>query len=152
MPPVASLGLAKVPLLSAVALYYALTYPRGTAVTAAILAGLIQDSMSLLPIGYSSLCFALFALILAEVRGTLESDSIVTTAVLGGLLAALTTLGLYAMLSVNSLVADLPLGWVMLKTGGNALLGLVAAPVVCWAALTLERLVGLTPLDERGGL
>ncbi|MEI6564719.1 MAG: rod shape-determining protein MreD [bacterium] len=149
IPAASSLGLSKPPFLMAVALYYALVHSRGTAVIAAILAGIIQDSMSLLPVGYSSLCFVIFGAILVETRETLFRDSLFTVAILGAGLGALTTLGLYLMLTFNSLADFIPFWWVALKMGGTALLGLGAAPVVWWSASTLERHVGLTYADER---
>ena len=149
LPATAWLGLSKPPFLMAVALFYALTHARGMALVAAILAGIIQDSMSLFPVGYSSLCFTVFALILSETRATLFRDSVLTVAVLGAVLAAVTTLGLYLMLLVNALAEGIPAGWVALKMGGNALLGLVAAPVVWWLASSLELHVGLTAGEDR---
>lgn len=149
IPATAWLGLSKPPILPAVALYYALVHPRGTAVTAAILAGVIQDTMSLFPVGTSALCLVIFGLFVVETRETMFRDSVVTVAVLGAASAAFTTIGLYVLLSLNSLAADMPLWWVALKTGGNALLGLVAAPAVWWMASTLEHHVGLTAADER---
>lgn len=149
MPPMAWLGLSKPPVLPAVALYYALVHPRGMAVVAAILAGVIQDTMSLFPVGTSALCLVVVGLVVVETRETMFRDSLVTVAVLGAVSAAFTTLGLYAMLSLNSLTVGTPPWWVALKAGGNALLGLVAAPAVWWLASTLEQHVGLTVEDER---
>jgi rod shape-determining protein MreD len=149
IPAAAWLGLSKPPLLPAVALYYALVHARGTAVTAAILAGVMQDTMSLFPVGTSALCLVVFGLFVVETRETMFRDSVVTVAVLGAASAAFTTIGLYVLLSLNSLAADMPLWWVALKTGGNALLGLVAAPAVWWMASTLEHHVGSTAADER---
>lgn len=149
IPAAAWLGLSKPPILQAVALYYALIYPRGMAVTAAILAGVIQDTMSLFPVGTSSLCLVVFTLFVVQTRETMFRDSFLTVAVLGASMAAFTTFGLYGMLSLNSLAADMPLWWVALKAGGNALLGLMVAPLVWWMADTLERHVGLTRAEER---
>lgn len=149
VPAAAWLGLSKPPILPAVALYYALFHPRGTAVTAAILAGLMQDTMSLFPVGTSALCLVVFALFVVETRETMFRDSALTVAVLGAGSAAFTTVGLAVMLSLNTLSVDMPLWWVALKTGGNALLGLVVAPLVWWMASTLEQHVGITAGDER---
>lgn len=149
MPAAAFLGLSKPPILASVALYYALVHSRGMAVTAAILAGVVQDSLSLFPVGTSALCLVVFGLLVVETRETMFRDSLFTVAVLGAASAAFTTLGLYGMLSLNSLAADIPPWWVVLKTGGNALLGLGAAPIVWWMTSTLEHHVGLTAADER---
>ena len=148
-PAVSALGLSKPPFLPAVVLYYALVHSRGMTILAAIQAGIIQDSMSLFPVGYSSLCFVVFGLVVMETRETLFRDSLFTVSALGALLSALTTLALYGMLSLNSLADDMPFWWVALKMGGNALLGLAIAPAVWWIASTLERHVGLIVADER---
>lgn len=148
VPASSLLGLSKPPFLMAVALYYALAHSRGTAVIAAILAGIIQDSMSLLPVGYSAFCFVIFGVILAETREKLFGDSLFTVAILGAGLGALTTLCLFLMLSLNSLADSIPLWWVALKMGGAALLGFGVAPLVWWSAATLERHVGLTYAGE----
>jgi rod shape-determining protein MreD len=149
IPATPVLGLSKPPFLMGVALYYALAHTRGTAVIAAILAGIMQDSLSLLPIGYSALCFVVIGIGLAETREKLFGDSLVTVAILGAGLGALTTLALYLMLDLNSLVEAIPIWWVLLKMGGAALLGLWVAPLVCLVATTLERQVGLTYMDEK---
>jgi len=148
MPAMAWMGLSKPPFLMAVALYYALVHSRGMALTSAIIAGIIQDSLSLFPVGYSSLCFVVFALAVTGTRETLFRDSLFTVAVLGGLLSALTTLGLYLMLHVNAMAVDMPPWWVALKMGGTALLGFGAAPLVWWLASTLECHVGVDVTEE----
>lgn len=149
MPAMAWIGLTKPPFLLAVALYFALVHTRGMALAAAILAGIIQDSLSLFPIGYSSLCFVVFAAVLTRTRETLFRDSFVTLAILGGLLSAVATLMLYLMLRINTLPVNLPLWWVGLKMGGSALLGLVVAPMVWWLASGLERHIGVVAQEER---
>ncbi len=149
IPASAILGLSKPPFLMGVALYYALAHARGTAIIAAILAGIIQDSLSLLPIGYSALCFVIIGVVLAETREKLFGDSLLTVAILGAGLGAFTTLALYLMLDLSSLVDSIPVWWVILKMGGTALLGLVVAPMVWLAATTLERHVGLTYMGDR---
>ena len=149
MPATAWMGLSKPPFLLAVALYYALVHSRGTALAAAILAGVIQDSLSLFPVGYSSLCFVVIALVVGGARETLFRDSLFTVAIVGAALAALTTLLLYLMLRVNALAVNLPAWWVMLKMGGSALLGLGTVPLVWWLASSLEHHVGSTAGDER---
>lgn len=149
IPAAASLGLSKPPILLAVALYFALVHSRGMAVIVAILAGIIQDSMSLFPVGTSALCFVAFTLVIAEWRETLFRDSLFTVAILGAVLSALTTLALSLILSLNAAEAIAPNWWVALKMGGNAVLGLATAPLVWWLASSLEHHVGLTGGEER---
>jgi len=149
VPAAAGLGLSKPPVLLAVALYFALVHSRGVAVTAAILAGILQDSMSLFPVGTSSLCFVVFSLLIVEWRESLVRESLLTVAILGAGTAALTTLALALMLSLDAPGAVIPPWWVALKMGGNALLGLATAPLVWWLASGLEHHVGLTEDNAR---
>lgn len=143
VPAVASLGSAKMPFLLGVTVYYALTHKRGMVVAAALLAGTMQDSLSLLPVGFSALCFVVFGLAIHHAREVLFRDSPFTVAVLGAGLAAAGTLLMYAMLRLGTETAAVPLWWLGLKMGGNALLGVVAVPLVWLVAGTLERHVGV---------
>lgn len=142
-PAVAFLASAKMPFLLAVPIYYALTHGRGMVVAAAILAGLMQDSLSLLPIGYSALCFVMAGLAIHHSRESLFRDSPFTVSALGGGAAALETLVMYGMLRMGTEAAPVPLWWLGLKMGGHALLGMVVTPVVWLLASLAERHVGV---------
>lgn len=144
-PAAAWLASTKTPLLLGVAVYYALAHGRGAAAAAAAIAGLLQDSLSLIPVGYSALCFVAFALTVHRLRGVLFRDSVVTVAALGAVLGALTTLALYAMLRMGPNMAAVPGWWLLLKLCGSALLGMLAAPVVWGVAGAIERQVGIEP-------
>lgn len=143
VPAVAFLGSVKMPFLLGVPIYYALVHRRGMAVLAAVLAGILQDSLSPLPVGYSGLCFALFGLAIHYAREVLFRDSPLTVAALGGALAALVMLMVYVMLRLGTEMAAVPWWWLGLKMGGNALLGVVAVPLVWLVAGSLERHVGV---------
>jgi len=108
-----------------------------------LLAGILQDSLSLLPVGYSALCFTAFGLAIHHMREVLFRDSPFTVAVLGGGLAALGTLVVYVMLRLGTEAVPVPLWGLVLKMGGNALLGSIVAPLVWLAAGSLERQVGV---------
>lgn len=79
------LGQVKAPVLLALVLYYALGHSRVTLLWAAILGGILQDSLSLVPIGYSALSFCLVGLWLHRFRKTLFTQSLVTAMGVGGL-------------------------------------------------------------------
>lgn len=143
VPAAPWLASAKVPVLMAVVLYYALTHRRGVFVTVAILAGVIQDSLSLIPAGFSSLCFVALGWIVLESRGVLFKDSAATVAALGAVMGALCTLGLYAMLRAGAGLASVPPGWLALKLCGSAFLGGLVAPLVWGLAGALEDQVGI---------
>jgi rod shape-determining protein MreD len=145
------LASSKTPFLLAVAIYYSLTHTRGVTATAAILAGVMQDSLSRIPVGYSAFCFVGFALGVHHLRGVLFRDSLVTVAVLGAGLGALTKLALYAMLLLGTDTVSVPLWWLLLSMAGSALLGLLVAPLVWLVAGMLERLVGIEHADDDEG-
>lgn len=149
IPAAGWLASSKTPFLLGVALYYALTHSRGLTAVAAVLAGVIQDSLSLIPVGFSAFCFVGFALAVHHLRGVLFRDSAFTVMVLGAGLAALTTLTLYGMLLLGTSMVGVPFGWLVMKLAGSALLGLVAAPVVWAVAGSIERQVGIEhPLED----
>lgn len=142
------LASSKTPFLLAVAIYYALTHTRGATATAAILAGVLQDSLSRIPVGYSAFCFVGFTLVVHHLRGVLFRDSLVTVAALGAGLGALTKLALYVMLRLGTEMVSVPPWWLLLSMAGSALLGLLAAPLVWLVAGTIERLVGIEQAEE----
>lgn len=148
LPAMVWLGSAKWPCLLGVVLYYALNQSRGMVVTVAILAGTIQDSLSLIPLGYSALCFTVTGLILVQIREVLFRDSLLTVASVGAVAAGLNTFVLYLMLSVGDALADMPAGWVALKVCGSALLGGLSAPVIWVTAHSLDRHVGIVHSDR----
>lgn len=143
VPAVALLGSVKMPFLLGVPIYYALVHRRGMMVVAALLAGTLQDSLSLLPVGFSALCFVVFGLVIYHARESLFRDSFLTVAVLGSGLAAAGTLLVYMMLRFGTETAAVPLWWLGMKMGGNALLGIMAVPLVWLVAGSLERHVGV---------
>jgi rod shape-determining protein MreD len=143
VPSVASLGSAKMPFLLGVPIYYALVHRRGMVVAAALLAGILQDSMSPLPVGFSGLCFVVSGLAIHQAREVLFRDSPFTVAVLGAGVAAVGTLMVYVMLRLGTETAAVPLWWLGLTMGGNGLLGIVAVPLVWWVAGSLDRRAGV---------
>lgn len=149
VPAVAWLGTSKWPCLLAVVLYYSLTHARGAVVVVAVLAGIVQDSLSLIPMGYSALCFTLVGLALFHIRGVLFRDSLLTVAMAGAVSSAATVAFLYLMLALGSDWVGVPAGWLGVKMAGNALLGMLAAPAVWQLARTLETQVDIVPADQR---
>jgi rod shape-determining protein MreD len=148
-PAAAWLGTSKPPFLLAVALYYALTQERGAAVTVAMLAGILQDSLSLIPLGFSAFWFTVLGLWLHRMRGVLFRDSLVTVATVGAVAAGLTVPALYGLLVLGTERVEVSFAWLMLKMGGNALLGLAVMPAVWLVAATLEREMGVAHSDNR---
>jgi rod shape-determining protein MreD len=144
VPPVALLGLAKVPVLLGVALYYALTRPAGVALGAAFLAGLLQDALSPVPLGHSAFCFVLAAALAGRFRRTVLADAAVTAALFGALAAAATTLASYGLLARAGLTSW-PAGRLLVKGLGTGMLGALVTPAVFAAVRRLDGRVGLAP-------
>ena len=149
VPATAWLGMSKPPCLLGVVLYYALTHQRTAVIVVAILAGITQDSLSLIPIGFSAFCFTGIGLAVVGMREVLFRESVVTVALLGAMGGAMTTLALYAMLAVGTDTVSAPMWWLGVKMGGNALLGLVAAPAFWLIAWVLEHQAGIVHSEHR---
>jgi len=141
LPGLAFLGHARVPFLLAIVIYYALTRKTDVMLTAAFLGGLLQDSLSPLPLGYSVFCFVVVGLVIGRFRNLVVSDAPVTQAFFGGSAGALVTLGLYLLLVREGLVACRG-GQVVLKVVGNAITGMAATVAAFNTASFLDRLVG----------
>jgi len=147
-PAAVWLASAKTPFLLGVTVYYAFTHSRGVTVAAAVLAGVLQDSLSLIPVGYSAFCLAVIAFVVHHWRGVLFRDSAFTVAVVGAVSGALMTLALYVMLLLGTEAISVPWWWLLLKMAGSGLLGLLAAPVVWVAAGWTERHAGIEPSGD----
>jgi len=135
------LGQAKFPFLLAAVLYYALNYGPGVTVTAAFLAGLLQDALSPIPLGYSTFCFSIAGLMVGGVRKLVIAEALPTHLLFGAVGAAAVSLGLWGLLTAAD-VATCTVRWGLLKAAGSALLGMVAAPVVFAVAGRFDRIVG----------
>jgi rod shape-determining protein MreD len=141
------LGQAKWPFLLASVLYYALKHHAGVALVAALIAGFLQDSLSAVPLGHSSACFAVIAAVASGFSRVVLADSLVTQVFFGGVASAAMTVASYALLAGAGQVAS-PMGWLLLKTLGAGLLGSMATPTVFSVAGRLDRLVGNVDAKE----
>lgn len=147
LPAWAVLGLARVPVLLGLVLYYALTRPRAAALRAAVLAGLLQDGLGMIPLGYSSFCFSVMSIAVNHVKDEVFANQWGTHMLFGAAANAAVTLGLYLLLVHGGDLAMSGRG-ALLKIGGALLLGAVAAPLVFRGAAALERMLGFTTAQE----
>lgn len=141
-PALRWLGYASAPVLGAVVVYYTLFRGGPMMLAAALLGGLFQDSLNLIPIGTSSFGFAVAALIIERYREVIVLQSPLTHMVLTAALHAGVTAFLALMLVQGDLIAWQP-GWLLLKVAGAAALGLVTGPVIVGLAHLLEEKLGL---------
>ncbi len=135
-------GYAPVPVMASVVLYYALLRPRGVLLAAAVGAGLVEDSLGQMPLGYSVFCYCVMGLLVEHFRDSLLVRQW-TTHVMLGLLANLgLTLALMLLLAKDGLIVP-DLLHTVLRLVGALLLGAVTAPVVVAALESLEQTLGM---------
>lgn len=141
LPPLAFLGQAKWPLLMGVVVYYALHRDSGVMLTAAVLAGVVQDALSPVPLGTTSACFCVGGWLMGRFRSVVVTEAVVTPAFFGGLGGCAFTAVMYGLL-VGQGRLGLPPGGALLKTLGTGVLAAIGTPVVFVVGLRLDRLVG----------
>jgi rod shape-determining protein MreD len=141
LPAVTWLGQARLPLLPAVALYFALHRRAGTALVAAFLAGFLQDVLSPIHLGYSSACLCAIGIVANRFRTFVIADSAVTPAVFGLLAGILLTPALY-VLAVKGNVATYSWDQVVLRSLGQGVAGMAATPLLFGLLRLADGLVG----------
>lgn len=142
LPDWAAMGQAKPPLLLGAVLYYALSRADFQVLEAAILAGLLQDSLGPIPIGYSVLAFVSIALLVNHYRERVFSDHWFTHAIMGIGASAWMTLALYVLLKGSGVRSGVGFPFVMSKALGMSLLGLVVIPSVYHVIHRMDRALG----------
>lgn len=147
IPPWTAMGDAKAPFLLGLVLYYAMKHDVEYMLMAALLGGLVHDSMSPVPLGFSSFIYCLLGALPIRLRGVVVADAPLTSMLFGAGGGFIAIIGTDFLLSRGGYL-DLPLGWVLLKAVGTALLGALAAPLVFLMAGRLDRWVG--NVDARG--
>lgn len=143
-PPVGWLGEAKAPVLAAVAVCYALGPSEGRMLAAALGAGLIQDALSPIPLGYSALWLCVAGFLIHRTRGIIFSDSWAGAAVLGAAVAGGITVAIYFSLTMGD-EEWIRYGWtwVIRKAGGTAALGAGVTPPLFFVITRVERALGI---------
>lgn len=144
LPCVDALGGAKWPILSSVAMYYALFHDRGYMVAAAAIAGVMVDSLSFMPFGVSLLLYLGTCAVVRRVREWVNAESLGIACVLGGAASFCLTLVSGWWLVRRGLVG-LPGGAVWGKALGTGVLGCIAMPLVAFAVRWLDRAAGIEP-------
>ena len=147
LPGWSAMGAAKAPFLLAVVLYAALTRGRVFTFSVALAAGLVQDALGLIPLGFSAIAFGVAAVPINAYRREMYIGSALTHAICGAL-ASLAMVGVLAFgLTASHRLVFTP-GWLLWRTAGTVLLGALVTPVVCSAAHHLEQRVGTLVLGE----
>lgn len=146
LPVVKSLGYASFPILLAVVVFYALTHKRGTALRIAFVAGLLQDSLSLTPLGFSSFCFCVAVLFVNRFKEEVFINDWVTHILFGAVVNGGVVLVMYILLSQTEEVI-LPFLYFSLKWVGALLLGGLVVPVVYYVVDLLYRKLDVEYVD-----
>ena len=149
LPGYASLAQVKFPFLLAGVLYYALNWDLAVVLVAALLAGLLQDILSPMPLGYSAFCFCIAGWIANRWRKLILTESVITPMFFGGIASMAVTLALYVLLARGDLIEN-AIGWLFLRMIGAGILGMISTPLMFLFAGLLDRLVG--NVEEKGSL
>ncbi len=142
IPSFPRLGQANIPALAAIVVYYALARDRRDLITVAILAGLIQDGMGLIPFGYSPVAFGVMGVLISKCKELVFVHELLTHMLFGILMAVGSTLILYILLTSTNLI-DLRASQALHRVAGSALLGAVATPILFRGCAHLDRMMGL---------
>lgn len=135
-------GWAPAPFMLGVVIYYALMRERRVSVEAALLAGLMEDGLSLAPLGMTSFAYAAAALVIDWARGDVVARQWTTHAALGAAANLWATAFAAVVLYSGALISPGPL-FLLLRAGGAVVMGALAAPLACWAMEGLEETLGL---------
>ena len=147
LPGWGAMGQARFPLLMGVVLYAALTLDRRGMLLVAVAAGLLQDALSLLPLGFSSFGYCFGCLLILRWRDQLFGQQAVTHMLLGGVFAVLSTLLLYFLLMSNGTLY-IHVGALILRLIGSFIMGVISAPLIFMGLVRLERGLGLKAIGE----
>lgn len=142
LPTWAVAGHMPFPVIPAAVVYYSLTRGRVAAFWIAVTAGLVQDALGLVPLGFSSCCFGVAGLLLNRYREEVFEWEGLTHMILGGATAAGVTLALGLLLGAAEEIRQ-PVARVVIKTIGAGALGIAVTPFVCRGVRRLEIMLGL---------
>lgn len=136
-----AMGGAKAPLLLGLALYYALTRERDVMFLAAVLAGAVEDSLSMTPLGYTSAVYCIIGLVANSSRGLFYAESPVTAGVFGASCGICATAAVGFLLRREGLIVG-PGNPGVMRLAGVALLGMLCTPIVFSVAFGFDRMLG----------
>jgi rod shape-determining protein MreD len=142
LPSWMGMGQAKTPFLLGGVLYYALTRGNTQPVEAALLAGLLQDSLGPIPLGASVTAFLAVALLVNRFRERIFAEHWLTHVIVGAGASTLVTILLYLFLVGSGLRAGVPFSFVLSQSLGMALLGVAVFPLTFDSLHRLDRHLG----------
>ena len=141
MPAWRHMGQPAFPILLGVVIYAATNKKFGYFLLAALIAGVLEDSLSLVPLGSSVAAFLVAGWLALRLRTHFFADKVSHAAWFGALSAATATGPMALLLRWQGLLA-LPLRDALWRMAGSAVLGLVVMPVLFALMRGLERRLG----------
>ena len=129
LPGWAMFGQARFPVLLGLVLYYALNHKSWIVILVAFVAGILQDGLSLVPLGYSALLFCVVATVAGRYRRLVLSEAVVTAAFFGGVSSLVMALLLYLLLNQAGTIACSG-SLALLRVLGSGVLGTITVPAV----------------------
>lgn len=146
MPAWRHMGQPAFPFLLAVVLYAAVSKKPRYFVATALLAGVLEDSLSLAPLGCSTFAFLVAGGLAVLLREDFYADKTRSAMGFGALCAAAST-GAMALLLRQQDLITLSGGDIFRRMAGSAVLGAIVVPVLFGLMRGLERLLGT--LEDR---
>lgn len=140
-------GYAPVPVMVSLVIYYALVRPRSILLLAAVGAGLVEDSLGQMPLGYSVFCYCVVGLVIEHFRDSLLVRQGSTHVMVGALVNLGVTLAIMLLLAKDGLIVPDVLH-TLLRLLGAVLLGAVTAPLVFAVLARLEQTLGMVEEEE----
>ena len=141
VPAFRHMGQPAFPFLLGVVLYAAVNKKARYFVATALLAGVVEDSLSLAPLGCSAGAFLAAGGLAVLLREDFYADKARTVMGFGALCAATSTGAMALLLRLKGLVA-LSGGEIFWRMAGSAILGAVLIPLLFGGMRGLERLLG----------
>jgi rod shape-determining protein MreD len=124
-----------------IVIYYALMHGRRAMLAAAMLGGLVEDSMGMMPLGYSSFCYCAIGWFVGEFRDVVHVTEPATHVVFGLAGAACSTLAEWVLLVKDGLVRVDPF-FLAIRVAAAALVSAVLVPAVFAVLVRIDRGVG----------
>ena len=149
VPGIVFLGGIRWPVLCSVVLYYALNHRGGAGLACGFAAGLLVDSLSLVPLGFSVLLFTLMAWAAGRCRKLVLPEASVTAAFFGGLAGLVYSSLLYVVLLRGGLQGCHPF-FVAARITGGVVTGALTAPLVFLVMSRLHKALNLDDKEDHG--
>lgn len=148
IPGWSGMGYAKMPLVLAVVVYFALTRRFATAMVAAICSAIVQDAQSLAPLGLSVIPFLLVACTINRYREEIFVLHPITHALCGATSVVVVDIVMATFLALLVEGANLGVSVVLARCVGGVVLGALTVPFVYQGLWRLDLALG--NVDKRG--